>query len=358
MVVDRNYHKGEKVNKKAMLEMYENCSIRKVSLELTDAALALYLIKTKKYKPYICGNSEDFFIGKKYLKDVLGLDIVYMWDSETYRYNRKNICLFFFSNDEQILNEIGLMPDIVYVNLTQAIEETIKRNFYLFFWENKELLVNWIEIFEDNISKETYLEYIKSYLEGDIYEGPLFNECDKYFDISKQQIIKRIKEEAWINLGSCRGDTIFWAYQKDITFKKIYAIEADSDRVEILRKNLNKIENNEKNIVVIQIKCGKGNGCVALDDLNIEEKVCFINMDIEGDENMVIESAESVIRKDRPVLAICAYHKPDDLITIPKSILHIDKNYRFILRKYLSGTGKHYNGIHRTNELVLYAIPN
>lgn len=53
----------------------------------------------------------------------------------------------------------------------------------------------------------------------------------------------------------------------------------------------------------------------ALDDY-VDERVDLIKMDIEGAELNAINGCEKTIRNFMPDLAIAAYHKPDDLITI------------------------------------------
>lgn len=57
----------------------------------------------------------------------------------------------------------------------------------------------------------------------------------------------------------------------------------------------------------------------------------FIKMDIEGSEVPALQGAKSVIKKFKPKLAISAYHKKDDLITIPKLIHQIRPDYNFYL---------------------------
>lgn len=69
-------------------------------------------------------------------------------------------------------------------------------------------------------------------------------------------------------------------------------------------------------------------------------------MDIEGEEQRALAGATEFIEKGS-ILAICVYHKPLDIIEIPKLILKINQNYKFYLRHYT-------NCIFET---VLYAIP-
>jgi len=69
-------------------------------------------------------------------------------------------------------------------------------------------------------------------------------------------------------------------------------------------------------------------------------------MDIEGSELEALKGAEETIKKYHPVLAISAYHKPEDIVELPAYIRSIDPEYKFYLRSYhLEFT-----------EIVLYAI--
>ena len=84
---------------------------------------------------------------------------------------------------------------------------------------------------------------------------------------------------------------------------------------------------------------------VKLDELLDGEKVTFIKMDIEGAEYAALKGAEKIIREQRPRLAISIYHKPSDIVEIPKLLLEYKDDYKFYLRHYsLIG-----------NETVLYA---
>ena len=110
-------------------------------------------------------------------------------------------------------------------------------------------------------------------------------------------------------------------------------------------------------IAVINSYFGKGENQAKLDDVFADKKITLINMDIEGAELDVIKSARKVIQKNRPVLSICVYHKPDDIASILSYLQETVEDYTFYLRKYVSSSGDYYNGRYRLNELVLYAIP-
>lgn len=57
-------------------------------------------------------------------------------------------------------------------------------------------------------------------------------------------------------------------------------------------------------------------------------------MDIEGAELDCLKGAEKLIKTLKPKLAICLYHKPMDLFTIPLYLKSIVPQYRFKLRQH------------------------
>jgi FkbM family methyltransferase len=64
----------------------------------------------------------------------------------------------------------------------------------------------------------------------------------------------------------------------------------------------------------------------------IVRRVDFIKLDVEGAELRALRGGEATLRRFRPRLAIAAYHRPDDLATIPDYINGLDLGYRFRLR--------------------------
>lgn len=84
---------------------------------------------------------------------------------------------------------------------------------------------------------------------------------------------------------------------------------------------------------------------VALDEC-ITEKVTFIKLDVEGAELAALQGAKNIILRDRPKLAICIYHKKEDLWEIPYYIKSLVPEYKLYVRHY-SNYG---------DETVLYAV--
>lgn len=63
-------------------------------------------------------------------------------------------------------------------------------------------------------------------------------------------------------------------------------------------------------------------------------RIDFIKMDIEGAELDALHGAEASIRRWKPRMAICAYHKPEDLWTLAHYIKSLHPDYEFAFRHY------------------------
>jgi len=80
----------------------------------------------------------------------------------------------------------------------------------------------------------------------------------------------------------------------------------------------------------------------------------FIKMDIEGSEKEALRGAANIIKLAKPKLAICAYHKIEDIYELPQTILGIRDDYKFALRAHPSGPD--YEAAFAPYETILYAI--
>lgn len=176
--------------------------------------------------------------------------------------------------------------------------------------------------------------------------------------------------EIFIDAGCFDGassiDFIKWCSD---SYKKIIAFEPDSKQHPICIENLKDMRNtvihpyglwNENTELSFDNVTGMpGSACISdssentikiktvkLDDIVLGDDITFIKMDVEGAELNALKGAEQTILKYRPKLAICVYHKPEDIWEIPTYILSLHKSYKLYLRRYgCNGT-----------ETVLYAV--
>jgi hypothetical protein len=75
----------------------------------------------------------------------------------------------------------------------------------------------------------------------------------------------------------------------------------------------------------------------------------FIKMDIEGAELDALKGAENTIRRYRPILAVCLYHRAEDIYEIPIFVKGICPDYRLFTRKNCWN--------YATNDFQMFAVP-
>ncbi|MDR3131046.1 MAG: hypothetical protein LBU18_05815 [Treponema sp.] len=72
----------------------------------------------------------------------------------------------------------------------------------------------------------------------------------------------------------------------------------------------------------------------ALDDYFAEQKVSFIKADIESYELDMLWGAKSILKRDKPLLAVCIYHNASDMYTIPFFIKELNNDYKIKIRQH------------------------
>lgn len=175
-------------------------------------------------------------------------------------------------------------------------------------------------------------------------------DCETEIAEAYQNILKLSSDEIFFDVGAYRGDTAaeFMSFAGD--YKKIYACEPNIKTFRKLeeyarsQKNMecvNCFVSNENSFVYFDFKHGRGSCAASLgdkiktqtvDSLLNEGPVSFIKVDSEGEEKNVIEGAKNTILNYRPKLRIAAYHRPCDIIDIPKQVLSIRSDYKLYLR--------------------------
>lgn len=206
----------------------------------------------------------------------------------------------------------------------------------------------------DNKSKQTLLDILsyKVTFNRDYLKNNIRPTQDQYLD---SNIMSFSDKEVIVDCGAYIGDNILTYFKYMKTASKYYAIEPDKDNIEIAKRIMS--EEKYKNIEYYTLATGNENktmkftsfgagsyidtqgkeeiNIVRIDDF-IKEPITFIKMDIEGSEIDTLKGALNQIKNNKPKLAICAYHKPDDLWKIPQYVLSIRNDYKVYLRLYLS----------------------
>ena len=71
-----------------------------------------------------------------------------------------------------------------------------------------------------------------------------------------------------------------------------------------------------------------------LDRLLIDQVPTRIKLDIEGAEPMALAGAKRTLQRCKPDLAVCLYHCPEHLWTIPRYLKSVVPDYKLYLRRY------------------------
>ena len=221
------------------------------------------------------------------------------------------------------------------------------------------------------ISSMTYCgeikkEYIENVITNIINFGSFLNENNKENEEQYYDVLKFSDDEVIADVGcfDCASTFRYFKYAND-KYRRIFSFEPEPTQFLNCQKLIR--ESGRENWEVfnygiwneesqLYFKCNSSGSficedgdvevkVVSLDDFfEGREKPTFIKMDIEGVEMRALQGARKIIRENKPKLAICVYHKPEDIFEIPEYILSLNPSYKFYLRHYTN----------RINETVLY----
>ena len=225
-----------------------------------------------------------------------------------------------------------------------------------FFTENMDKLQTTYDLLHDDRSRKIMVEYLRAHIQCGVYSlDNLPTRIKYFFDITADgvtvPIYKTLHDEVWVNCGANTGDTIFHYFENGLQAKSIYAFEGDAGAFSGLLSGLSFLPDRFRDKVkpineYISENTGFKNW--------ISEPITLLNADIDCHEMEMLQSIKDIVKADRPVIAICLYHRAEDMVEIPQFIDSLVDDYIFMIRKYDANV---FNAS-RTNELVLYAIPN
>lgn len=194
----------------------------------------------------------------------------------------------------------------------------------------------------------------------------------QYFSLS---VLPHMENEVFADVGSLDGMSAkcFIGWCGSNNFRKVYCFEPDKSNAVKCEKNLHHyielgkakivekgawsaraklcFDSNRNGSSHIDLDARNSDEFIEVIDLDSvfesEKETCtFIKMDIEGAELEALMGCKEIICRDKPKLAICIYHKPEDIITIASKILEYNREYKIYMRHYSV----------RAAETVLYAI--
>ena len=218
----------------------------------------------------------------------------------------------------------------------------------------------------DEKSKATLIAFIKGRISAnqDYFAEVMVD--DQYFP---HDIVVLNDKEVIVEAGSNDGSTLKDMLRKtEGKFKRIYCFEPDLLCISSLEKIINETN---KPITLIKKGVGAASGemkfktdsvhggskivysgrydykiDVTTIDEEIKQHVSMIKMNIEGLELDALKRCKRILSEDAPRLAICVYHRINDIIEIWKFLKKTQPQYKFYLRHHNWGA----------TETVLYAI--
>ena len=314
---------------------------------------------------------------KKYMPQ---LEVSCFIDDDKVRYDNDVEGIQVLSLDEAIEQDesINILITNYYVSsVLKRIESQGVDVNKVFFWN--ELLIEDIEpqclarnagnlqksynVLEDYLSKMIFKAMVEVRFRKNTDLLGATCEKEQYFPAD---IFELTNEEVFVDAGAFDGDTIdMFLTHTNNNYKYIYAFEPDGTNYNRLIRH-----NDKENIRIynaglycdnmeITFSSNKGGSSkiaregietakvFRFDELELPEKeITFVKMDIEGSELAALRGMEETIKKNKPKLAICIYHKFEDLWELPLYIKSLVPEYRLYIRNYTS----------YLDEIVLYAV--
>ena len=233
-----------------------------------------------------------------------------------------------------------------------------------FLYKNLDKIKKIYNVLGDDLSRSTLLNTVKFRMGLNLDYSLFRSDDEQYFNKLTLEPLKKTAIN-YVDGGAFDGDS-YLELMKLCNVGEAYLFEPDMENFSKLKDNLSKVKS-RRSLVPLALSdeykilsfSGKGEGshidssggvkiaAAALDDLLGGVEINFLKLDVEGSEKDALLGAQSIIKKWRPVMALSAYHKPQDLWELPNLISSISKEYAFYFRQH------YFNSF----DIVLYAIP-
>ena len=322
-----------------------------------------------------CEGSQFWYEGKKFRKKrVIRIDMIASFFDEA--------CIVIAATGPEIIEYVNELKNQGGYDVYSFVDrEQMYSMDSEWVFEHKEELSRTYNLLEDDFSKKTFLSYLGARAncikrENTVQLLDLWK-TNQYFNELYPK--DRYDEHILIDCGAWIGDSAegFIDFMKDTSKPvTVRAFEMEEENYRILKSVAEKYNNivcynygvGDKHETVYFEKNSDASIIVdhvtdySVDIFPVDEILCgesakatFVKMDLEGYERYALKGMKELIKNNLPMLAICVYHRIDDLITIPHMICNMeaeselkDIQYKFYLRHHS----------HNAAELVFYAVPS
>ncbi|MGP1599264.1 FkbM family methyltransferase [Peptoanaerobacter stomatis] len=309
---------------------------------------------------------------KEYMDNYYKLKIYLSVDSNNRKNIRKSVSnldmaknLFDFKINDLIMNYVWETHTEDVYHFMANEQEEVK----IFYQDNAKRIERIYNILEDEKSKLVYNNVLKAKIENNrMYYVEVFDN-DQYYPRDIFEIDNNI---TFVDCGAYDGDTMEeFVANTDYNYKKIICIEPNKSKFEVLKDKAKKYKNIELinkgvyssnttlNFEITKDQTGSyilesadeiiDKNIVSIRTLRIDDYIAeadYIKMDIEGSELEALKGSVELIKRCRPKLAVCIYHKIEHYIDIAEYILSLNLGYKLYIRHYST----------YIYETVLYAI--
>jgi FkbM family methyltransferase len=308
-----------------------------------------------------------------------GIPVLRLDDERIPRSARGAICVVvaIFNTDTDIqlivenLNRHGYSDVVSFFDFHHYFADQLGDRYWLVprsLYESLESVLTEVSaVWEDEESRRLFDAVIEFRYTGNYKVLPKPDQRAQYFPPG----IPRWRSPArFVDCGAFSGDTLAELLSQNRPVEAVAAFEPDPKNFSKLASLSKKISTTVSDGIYLwpcgvhatsgQLRFAAGKGaashlspegeefvqCVSLDDAIPNFRPSLIKMDIEGAEYDALSGAQQLIAENQPGLAICVYHRPDDLWRIPSLVKSWQCGYEFYLRSH------GYNGF----DLVMYAI--
>jgi FkbM family methyltransferase len=235
-----------------------------------------------------------------------------------------------------------------------------------YFSRNASGVLSGFEMMADEPSRKAYLENIRLRVLADFADAPERHCGTQYF---ADDLFLLSDGEVFLDAGAFDGDTLREFFAR-VPNGSALALEPDPENYRKLVSYVQSLKQDLRERVECRsLALGSVSGSIKFearggphasisttgevfvdvarfDDLTISKVPTFLKFDIEGGEYEALLGASKFIASQKPTIAVCVYHRPDDLWRLPCLLQSLNPAYRFHLRAH----------DHEGWETVLYAV--